>query len=373
MKFVPLEPDPRYGRLARRVALGGVLLLAATTVPLVRLQLGEAGWLVLGEDLGPLLWPLGALGALGAALLLAFVLWLWHRPSWSPLLLLVPCALNLVGLLAGLSRLPSDNTPGAEALAGIASSLAAPAWALALSSAVAAGAALTLGANALTRARTLAVPWGLLLAMLAGLLLVTSFSSWSRLPPRPLTLLVLGAAWLGPLLAAAPWASDAPPDQSSRAGTALPLALLCAVLAGLAAASSDALLLRAAALYAQGPGPEAHAQSLALGGARAPTARLLGGALPILASALVVLLAGHAVRHELLRGNRRAQLGIALSLLMAALCVGAQGLHRHQVRRAVERADRLMAAPATRDRLGPSRDRPEGRDLRAPEPGPRAR
>ncbi|MDY0001896.1 MAG: hypothetical protein RBU30_11420 [Polyangia bacterium] len=344
MKLVPLEPDPRYGRLGQRIAVGGVLLLALTTIPLARLQLGEAGWSVLGDDLGPLLWPLGALAALGAAGLLGFALWLYRRPQWAPLLLVVPSCLTLVGICASLAALPGAGTPGEKALAELAASTAAPAWALSLSAALAAGAALTLGSVALARARTLAVPWGLLLILLGGLLLVTSFSQWARMPPRPLTLTVLGAAWLGPLLATAPWASQAPPARSEVAGAALPVALLSALLAGLSASLGDDLVLRAAALYAQGPDPQSHAQALALGGARAPTARLLSSAIPILTTILVVILAGHGSRGELRAADRRSRFRIAAALLLVALSVGAIGWHRHALTQAVRQADRQLSS-----------------------------
>lgn len=357
MKLVPLEPDPRYGRLAMRISVIGVLALSASGIPLGRLQLGEDGWRLLVEDLGPLLWSLGALGGAGAVLLLSWALWLHRRPHYAPVLLLVPCALTLGGVAAGLGRLPAADLSGGAALVVTASSLAAPMWALALAGAAAAGGALILGAGTLRRARTLVVPWGLILAVLGSLLLVTSFSHVARLPPRPMTLTMLGAAWLGLLLAVAPFASDAPPDPTRRDGVTLPIALLCAVMATLAATASDALVLRAAALYSQGPDPQAHAMSLAMGGARAATARLLAGALPLVGTLLVVGLTARALLDELRPRGRRALAALAVALFLVALALGAAALHRHQVNLSVTKAAQDLASPAERASKGLRTDR----------------
>ena len=160
MQLVPLDPDPKLRRLAHGVALAGVILLAAVTLPLFRLQLGPLGWRILQDALGEAFWPLTGLGAAGAALLLAYTLWLRNRPALAPLLLILPATVALTGVIIGLGRLPTSGPGGPLGLVAAADSLATPAYAFALAASLAAAGALVLGALTLRRARVLHAPWG---------------------------------------------------------------------------------------------------------------------------------------------------------------------------------------------------------------------
>jgi hypothetical protein len=349
MKLVALEPDPRLRRLGRIVAVTGVLVLSAATVPLLRLQLGELGWRILRDESGAAFWPLGGLAAAGAAVLLAYALWLRHRPALSPLLVLIPVALAGVGTGVGLWRLPGPDATGAEGLTATAASLTPMAWALALGAVLAAGGALVLGALTLRRARELGTPWRPLLVAIFALVIINAFTQVTRLPARPFTAVVIAAAMLGPLLIASPWATDAPPTADSREAAVVPLALLLALLAALAAAGSESLVLRAAALYAQGPGAEAHAESLALGGARSTSVRLASGALLVVGTLAVLILVIAPLRDELRPHSRAGSVGLALALLLGAAALAGFAVHRYQLGQTVariQRADRPSATAA---------------------------
>jgi len=351
MKLVTLEPDPRLRRLGRIVAVTGVLVLSAATVPLLRLQLGELGWRILRDESGAAFWPLGGLAAAGAALLLAYALWLRHRPVLSPLLVLIPAALAGVGTGLGLWRLPGPDATGAAGLTATAASLTSMAWSLALGAVLAAGGALVLGALTLRRARALGTPWRPLLVAIFALVIINAFSQVARLPARPFTAVVIAAAMLGPLLIASLWATDAPPAADSREAAVVPVALLLALLAALAAAGSESLVLRAAALYAQGPGAEAHAESLALGGAHSTTVRLASGALLVVGTLAVLILVAAPLRDELRPHSRAGSVGLAVALLLGAAALAAFAVHRYQLGQTVARIQRADR-PATTAALG---------------------
>lgn len=357
MKLVPLDPDPKMRRLAHGIAVAAVILLSAVALPLLRLQFGPLGWRLVRDAAGSSFWPLGGLAAAGAALLMAYALWLRRRPQLAPLLLLFPCALAGIGAVLGMGQLPSSSTFGPAALVTAADSLATPAWALSLAAGLAAAGAVVLGALTLRRARELSAPWWPLLAAITVLLLATAYTQYARLPVRPYTVVVLGAALLAPVLVAAPWASDAPPDPTGRQAAVVPIALLLTLVAAVAAAAAEALVFRAAALYAQGPGAEAHVQSLAFGGARSTTARFGSGALPVLGTLAVITVATTRLREELWPRGRAAAIGVATTLLLAALAIGLFGAHRYQLRSAIERANRLGAPPPSAP-MAPSGDTP---------------
>ncbi len=348
MRLVPLEPDPRFGRLARLIAVLAVILPAAVAVPLIRLQLGDPGWEILREAVGDAFWPLAGLAAVGAALLLAYALWLRRRPALAPLLWVVPAALVVTGAILGIRALPADRLGGPAALAATAAALSTPAWALSLAAVLAAAGSVVLGALTLRRARVLGTPWGPALATVVVLVLINAYTQYARLPVRPFTVTVIGGALLGALLTASPWATDAPPDADHRQAAVVPLALMLGLAAVLAAVAAEAVVFRAAALYAQGPGPEAHAQSLAFGGARSTTARFLSGALPLLGTIAVITLACSRLREELRPRGRAATLGLATAFLLLALSLGAFGVHRYALGQAIHHANHTAGpAPAT--------------------------
>lgn len=375
MKLVPIEPDARLGRHGRRWALAAAVLLAAAGLPLLRLQLGALGWQVLREGAGSTWWPLAGLAALGFCALLAYGLWLRRRPAWAPSLVAVPAALVVASVVVGWRALPPAGPAGGrEALMAAAWSLSSPIFGLFLAALVAGAGALLLAGLSWSRARVLGVPWTSLGVALVTLVSTNLYTQLVRLPLRPFTSVVLGVVLVALVLLEAPFASDAPPDPALRRASELPVALILVGGAALAALGAESLVFRAAALFAQGPRGESHVLSMALGGARATSARLLSGLVPLagVSVACVSLVRkGNADRPP---GARSPWLGpgVAVSLLLLSAALAAHGVHRRALSRAVARAA-AAAAPATptTPRMAPTRG---SRGVAAPAPrdsGPR--
>lgn len=348
MKFVPLGPDAKLERLAKRIATTAVLVLTAVLVPLAKFQLGDKGWELLQETAGTAFWPLTATAALSTCLLLAYALGLHRRPRLGVLLVVLPAGLTLTGAalgIAGAWSAESAPTAGSDVvLAKLAASLAAPIWALLLASGLAAAGAVVLGARELARARTLGLPWMPLLAALVTIFAVNTWSSYTKLPPRPLFSLLVAAALLGPLLAAAAWGQEEPPEPEPNGGASLILCVLLALGAVLCAVGAEALVFRAAALYAQGPGAEAHDHALSLGGARGTTIRMASGAVALMGTLLTITVAFGRIRQHLRPQNRRATLLVVIALIALALPTLGVAAHRHTLSQAISRANHRPAA-----------------------------
>jgi len=345
-ELIPLGPDARLQRLARSIAIGAVLGLSGAFMPLASFQLGDKGWAILQENAGGAFWPLAAVGAAGMALLLAAVAVLPRRPRLAATLVVMPCGLAMVGAVIGVIEMGGirAQSDGPKALAQIAGTLATPVWALLLSSGLAAAGAVVLGARELARARELSLPW---LPLLAALLTITVINTWptmAKLPHRPLTVLLVAAALLGPLLAAAAWNEDEPPEPDGIGGVGL---ILCVILAGgaaLAVTGAESLLFRAAALFAQGPGMESQDHAMALGGARGHTIRAVSGAVVFFGVVFAVAAPVWRFRERLLPDSGRGRFHFALVTFLVLATVGLGFAHRYGVGRAVQRADR---APPT--------------------------
>ncbi|MFH2010905.1 MAG: hypothetical protein ABI333_30170 [bacterium] len=346
IELIPLGPDARLQRLARSIAIGAVLLLSAAFMPLASFQLGAKGWVLLRDSAGAAFWPLAGTAAVGMALLLAAVAALPRRPWLAATLVLLPCGLAMVGAVNGVIemggvRAQSDSS---KALAQLAGTLATPAWALLLSGGLAAAGAVVLGARELSRARTLSLPW---LPFLAALLTITVINTWpniAKLPPRPLTSLLVAAALLGPLLAAAAWNEDAAPEPDGIGGAGLALCVLLAGGAALAATGAEALLFRAAALFAQGPGMESHDHAMAFGGARGNTIRAISGAVVFFGAVFALVTTVWRFRERLLPDNHRGRFHLALVVTLVLITVGLGFAHRYGVGRSVQRANRAPPA-----------------------------
>lgn len=342
-----MSRDPR-ARPAWYIGAGAVLLLALAAAPLLRLQLGDRGWAILLEDAAGAFWPLAAGAALCALGLLTIALLPGLRSSrraWSPiaaLFVLLPTLLVVSGVAVGIASLvglPIPRSGGMGcAMEQVAASLAAPAWSLFLTSALAAAGAVVLAARTFGRAVTVVLPWGTLVAGLVGLALLNTFLSWAKLPLRPLTATLLCAAVLAPLLAAATGADELLPEPETRRDSGLATSLLLALLSGLAAAGGEALLFKSAALYAQGSGVEAHLRSQALGGATGTTFRLVVTGLIVATPAAAAAVAAWQLRHRLGPGNRRATRSLVVALVLTALGLIAVALHRYLLAAAIGRA-----------------------------------
>lgn len=348
MKLIPLEPDARLGRQGRRWTLAAWVLLGAAGLPLIRLQLGALGWEVIWEGARSFWWPMAALAAVGFCALLSYGLWLRRRPIWAPLLLGVPVALVVAGVTVGMRALPEGGGEGGrEVLMAAAWSLSVPILSLFLAALVASAGALLLAGLSWSRARMLGVPWTSLTVAVATLVTTNLYTQVVRLPLRPFTSVVLGAALVALVLLEGPFVSDAPPDPATRRASEVPVALLLAGGAVLAALGAESLTFRAAALFAQGPPGESHFLSMALGGARAPSARLLSGLVPM---AGVSVACGQLVRRcnqDRASGGRSPWLGtgVAVSLLLLSAGLAAHGAHRRAVSEVVSLA--AAAAPVT--------------------------
>ena len=333
MKLVPLGPDAKLARLATGVAAAAVLVLTAVLVPLAKFQLGDKGWRLLQDTAGPAFWPLAAVAALGACLLLAYALGLHHRPRLGLTLVILPALLATAGAALGVyGAHAAEVAPargGDEVLARLAASLATPVWALVLASGLAAAGGVVLGARELARARALGLPWMPLLAALGTITAVNTWSSYAKLPPRPLLSLLVAAALLGPLLAAAAWGQEEPPEAEPGGGASLILCLLLSLGAALAAVGAEALVFRAAALYAQGPGAEAHDHAMSLGGARGMTIRMASGAVALIGTLLTITVAFGRIRHHLRPPSRRSTPLVATALVLVAVATLGAAVHRH--------------------------------------------
>ena len=362
-------PSPATGpaRIARLMAVGIILLLSAALVPLARMQLGEKGWSLLQTDAGAAFWPLAALAALGAAQLMAYALWLHVRPRLVSLLVVIPCLMVLGGMsvgIVGVLQIAANPGPSsAEALSRLGGSLATPVWCLMLAAGLAAAGSVVLGSREFARARTPGVPWVPLFTTLLIITVINSWSSYARMAPRPLTATLVAAALLGPLLAAASWDQQDRPDWAPGSGATLITCGVLALAAGLAAAGADALVHRAAALYAQGPGLESHDHALALGGAHGTTRRLVSAGLVIGGTLCAITVTFWRFQDQLRPSTRRASLALTLALLLLALCFTVVAAHRVVLSRAVSQVNRLPAAtiPARRrPQRGPEKARFEG-------------
>jgi hypothetical protein len=348
MKFVPLGPDAKLEKLATVISAAAVLVLTAVIVPLARFQLGDKGWRLLQESAGTPFWPLAAVAALGACLLLAYALGLHRRPRLGLGLVILPAGLAMAGAALGTydaqvaEALPARG--GDVVLARLAASLAAPIWALLLASGLAAAGGVVLGARELARARTLSLPWTPLLAALATITVVNTWSSYANLPPRPLISLLVAAALLGPLLAIAAWDQEEPPEAEPGGGATLILCLVLAVGATLAAVGAEALLFRSAALYAQGPGAEAHHHAMTLGGARGTTIRMISGAVALLGTLLTITVAFGPIRDQLRPPTGRSVPLVVVTLILFALATLGAAVHRHSLSQTITRANRRPAA-----------------------------
>lgn len=367
MKLIPLGPDAKLERLATGVAVAAVLVLTAVLVPLARFQIGDKGWQLLQDTAGAPFWPLAAVAALGACLLLAYALGLHHRPRLGLVLVILPALLVTAGAALGIHGAQAAEAAPARGgdvvLARLAATLAAPVWALLLASGLAAAGGVVLGARELARARTLGLPWMPLLAALATITVVNTWSTYAKLPPRPLISLLVAAALLGPLLAAAAWGQEEPPEAEPGGGATLILCLLLSVSATLAAVGAEALLFRAAALYAQGPGAEAHDHAMSLGGARGTTIRMASGAAALIGTLLTVSVAFGRIRHHLRPPSRRSTPLVVVALVLFAIAALGTAAHRHSLRQAIDRANRRPVAtdrrapPATQPPRPPQRNR----------------
>lgn len=348
MKLVPLGPDAKLERLATAIAAAAVLVLTAVLVPLARFQLGDKGWRLLQDTAGAAFWPLAAVAALDACLLLAYALGLHRRPRLSLALVILPALLATAGVTLGMyGAHTAEATPaqgGDVVLARLAASLASPIWALLLASGLAAAGGVVLGARELARARTLGLPWMPLLAALGTITAVNTWSSYAKLPPRPLLSLLVAAALLGPLLAAAAWGQEEPPEAEPGGGASLILCLLLSVGAVLAAVGAEALVFRAAALYAQGPGAEAHDHAMSLGGARGMTIRMASGAVALIGTLLTVIVAFGRIRHHLRPPSRRSLPLVVSALVLLAVATLGAAVHRHTLNQAINRANRRPVA-----------------------------
>lgn len=296
---------------------------------------------------------------------------LHSRPLLGLLLVIGPTLLAGAGFAFAIhGTWTAEATPargGDVVLARLAASLAAPTWALLLASGLAAAGSVVLGARELARARTLALPWIPLLAALATIFAVNTWSSYAKLPPRPLFSLLVAAALLGPLLAAAAWGTEDHPEAESGGGATLILCVLLSVAAVLAAVGSEALVFRAAALYAQGPGAEAHDHALSLGGARGTTIRMASGAVALIGTLLTIIAAFGRVRHHLRPPSRRSTLVVVIALIALALATLGAAAHRYALSQAIARANRR---PVATDVQAPPRPAPRPTHP-APRPTPR--
>lgn len=368
MKFVRLGPDAKFERLATVISAAAVLVLTAVIVPLARIQLGDSGWQLLQETAGAAFWPLAAGAALGTCLLLAYALGIHRRPRLGLVLVLAPVLLATAGAALGTwSAQVAGASPaqaswatrgGDEVLAQLAAGLAAPIWALMLASGLAAAGGVVLGARELARARSLSLPWMPLLAALATITVVNTWSSYAKLPPRPLISLLVAAALLGPLLAIAAWGQEDPPEAETDGGATLILCLLLSVGATLAAVGAEALVFRAAALYAQGPGAEAHHHAMTLGGARGTTIRTISGAVAVIGTLVTVAVAFGPIRDRLSLIQRRSTPVVVAALILLALAILGAAVHRHSLSRAITSANRRPAATTPHHRALPVTSRP---------------
>ncbi len=365
MKLVPLGPDAKLERLAKGLSVAAVLVVTAVLVPLARFQLGDKGWQLLMETTGVAFWPLAAAAALGACLLLAYALGLHRRPRLGVTLVVLPGLLAIAGTALGIAGIwAAEATPargGDVILARLAASLSAPVWALVLASGLAAAGGVVLGARELARARSMGLPWMPLLAALATITVLNSWSSYAKLPPRPLISLLVAAALLGPLLAAAAWSQEEPPEAEPDGGASLILCLLLAVGATVAAVGAEALLFRAAALYAQGPGAEAHDHAMTFGGARGTTIRMASGAVALLGTLTTVVVAFWRTRQHLRPPTRRSTPLVIVALVLFALTVLGAAAHRHLLQKSMTRANRLPVATDQRPASSPPPARPAPR------------
>jgi hypothetical protein len=123
---------------------------------------------------------------------------------------------------------------------------------------------------------------------------------------------------------------------------------------------AEALVFRAAALYAQGPGAEAHDHAMSLGGARGTTLRMASGAVALMGTLLTVAVAFWRTRHHLRPPSRRATPVVAVALFLLAVTVLGMAVHRYALNQAVTHVNRRPVAtedrpPMTRPPRPPAR------------------